>query len=222
MALVALGAALLAAACTAILGNDYAVGAGGGSGATSGGSAPGGSGGSAGQATGGGGSSTGGAQGFQCVDVTSPQYNCAVPDPAQCLCASCVHDGVCYDQAAGLVDDCICRDCAADPQCADGCNADGVCHPFLESCECPDCVAHPGCICHKCGEHLANPGPETPLCPGSDYETWANAFDCACQYCATNCSDYCTLLLPADLACQGCIDSLASQCGNFIGPCLAE
>ena len=73
---------------------------------------------------------------------------CDVSDQAACLCEGCVDDGVCFNAAAELVDDCVCPDCADDPFCSmpDNCVTDGQCNPYVENCACADCAGHPECL----------------------------------------------------------------------------
>ena len=73
---------------------------------------------------------------------------CDVSDQAACLCEGCVDDGVCFNAAAELVDDCVCPDCADDPFCSmpDNCTTDGQCNPYVENCACADCAGHPECL----------------------------------------------------------------------------
>ena len=208
-------------ACTAILGDDYSVDAGGPGpgGHAQGGNAQGGG----GSAQGGGGSVQGGGGSALefCVDVLDHNPVCDAPDVGRCLCASCIHDGICYDTGASLVDDCICRDCIGDPSCADGCNGDGQCDPYLESCACGDCAAHWACSCDKCSEHLLFPDPAVVLCPGSETH-WEAAASCICNVCDVPCASVCEGTGPPDALCTGCIANSQSACANFLGPCQAE
>ncbi len=103
----------------------------------------------------GGSTANGGAGGsvpLVCVDVKTIEPTidfpgCDALDQSKCQCEGCKNDGVCFNEAKKMADDCVCPDCVADPFCSHpkSCNQDGLCNPYFEGCACVDCASHPSC-----------------------------------------------------------------------------